>query len=84
MLLMDKDKERSKPLTFNSQFVRYSFCRLLYGIHSASEIFQAQIAKTKEGIEGTKKRRYINLVGHAGRLHCEIKEKSSADYVKMV
>ena len=45
------DKESSKLLTFNSAFGQYSFCRLLYGIHSASEIFQAQIAKI---IEGTK------------------------------
>ena len=46
------DKESSKMLIFNSPFGRYSFCRLPYGIHSASKIFQAQIVKIIEGIEG--------------------------------
>lgn len=48
------DEESSKLLTFNSPFGRYSFTRLPYGIHSASEIFQAQVAKIIEGIKGTK------------------------------
>ncbi len=35
------DKESSKLLTFNTPFGRYRFLRLPYGVHSASEVFQA-------------------------------------------
>lgn len=48
------DEESSKLLTFNSPFERYSFTCLPYGIHSTSEVFQVQIAKIIEGIQGTR------------------------------
>ena len=74
--------ENSKLLTFNSPFGRYSFCRLPYGIHSASEIFQAQIAKIVEGTKNYQDDILIwseTLEDYIGEL-----KKSSADYVKMV
>ena len=46
------DQESSKLLTFNTPFGRYRFLRLPYGVHSASEVFQASVAKILEGIEG--------------------------------
>ena len=46
------DKESSKLLTFNTPFGRYRFLRLPYGIHSASEVFQASVAEIIEGIDG--------------------------------
>lgn len=48
------DEESSKLLTFNSPFERFSFTRLPYVIHSASEVFQVQVAKIIEGINGTR------------------------------
>lgn len=33
---------------------RYCFTRLLYGIHSASEVFQIKVTKIIDGIERTK------------------------------
>ena len=47
------DDESSKLLTFNSPQGRYSFKRLPFGIHSASEICQQKIATIIEGIEGS-------------------------------
>ena len=49
---IEVDEESSKLLTFNTPFGRFSFQRLPFGIHSASEICQAQISKILEGIEG--------------------------------
>ena len=46
------DKESSKLLTFNSLFGRYKFNRLPFGVHHASEVFQADVAETSEGLEG--------------------------------
>ena len=46
------DQESSKLLTFNTPFGRYRFLRLPYGVHSASEVFQASVAEILEGIEG--------------------------------
>ena len=46
------DKESSKLLTFNSPFGRYKFNRLPFGVHHASEAFQADVAEILEGIEG--------------------------------
>ena len=46
------DKESSKLLTFNSPFGRYKFNRLPFGVHHASEVFQADVAEILEGIEG--------------------------------
>ena len=46
------DQESSKLLTFATPFGRYRFKRLLYGIHSASEIFQASVANIISDIEG--------------------------------
>ena len=47
------DDDSSKLLTFNSPHGRYSFKRLPYGIHSASEICQRKIASIIEGIHGS-------------------------------
>ena len=47
------DEERSKLLTFSSPFGRFSSTRLPHRIHSASEVFQVQVAKIIEGIKGT-------------------------------
>ena len=47
------DEESSKLLTFATPFGRYHFKRLPFGIHSASEIFQIEIANIIAGIEGT-------------------------------
>ena len=49
---IEVDEESSKLLTFNTPFGRFSFQRLPFGIHSASEICQAKIAEILEGIEG--------------------------------
>ena len=46
------DNESSDLLTFATTFGRYKFKRMPYGIHSASEIFQLEISKIIEGIEG--------------------------------
>ena len=46
------DQESSKLLTFTTPFGRYRFKRLPYGIHSASEIFQASVANIISDIEG--------------------------------
>ena len=48
------DQESSKLLTpFATPFGRYCFKRLPYGIHSASEIFQASVANIISDIEGS-------------------------------
>ncbi|MEN8447427.1 MAG: RNase H-like domain-containing protein [Cyanobacteria bacterium J06555_13] len=47
------DEESSRLLTFNTPFGRYRFKRLPYGIHSASELCQAQISQILEGLPGT-------------------------------
>ena len=47
------DEESSKLLVFNTPFGRYRFLRMAYGIHSASELCQAEIANIIEGIPGT-------------------------------
>ena len=46
------DSESSDLLTFATTFGRYKFTRMPYGIHSASEIFQLEISKIIEGING--------------------------------
>ena len=48
------DEESSKLLTFATPFGRYKFNRLPFGIHSASEVFQQNIAEIIEDGEGTK------------------------------
>ena len=50
---MKIDEESSKLLTFNTPFGRYSFQRMAYGVHSASELCQLEIGKIIEGIAGT-------------------------------
>ena len=47
------DQESSKLLSFTTPFGRYRFKRLPYGIHSASEIFQASVANILSDIEGS-------------------------------
>ena len=51
------DTESSKLLTFATPFGRFCFKRLSYGILSASEIFQANISKIIEGLEGARNSR---------------------------
>ena len=46
------DSESSDLLTFATTFGRYKFTRMPYGIHSANEIFQLEISKINEGING--------------------------------
>ena len=46
------DHESSDLLTFATCFGCYKFNRMPYGIHSASEIFQLEISKIIEGIDG--------------------------------
>ena len=46
-------KRAPKLLTFATPFGRYRFKILPFGIHSASEIFQVEIANLIAGIEGT-------------------------------
>ena len=48
------DTESSKLLTFAAPFGRFCFKRPPYGILSASEIFQADISKIIEGLEGSR------------------------------
>ena len=45
------DQESTKLLTFATPFGRYCFKCLPYGIHSASEIFQASVANIISDIE---------------------------------
>ena len=45
------DGETSNLLTFATPFRRYKFKRMPYGIHSASEVFQLEIADIIDGIE---------------------------------
>ena len=47
------DEESSRLITFATPFGRYRFKRLPFGIHSASEIFQVEIANLIAGIQGT-------------------------------
>ena len=46
------DNESADLLTFGTPFGRYRFKRLPFGIHSASEVFQAEVANIISGIEG--------------------------------
>ena len=46
------DEETSKYLTFMTPWGRYRFLRLPFGVHSASEIFQSEIAQILSGLEG--------------------------------
>ena len=45
-------KERSKLVTFNTPFGRYSYTRLPFGIASASEMFQNIMSHLFQDIEG--------------------------------
>ena len=45
------DNESADLLTFGTTFGRYRFKRLPFGIHSASEVFQAEVANIISGIE---------------------------------
>ena len=47
------DQESLKLLAFLTPRGRYKFNRMPFGIHSASEIFQAEIAQIISGIKGT-------------------------------
>ena len=47
------DDECSKLLTFATPFGCFRYKKLPYGIHSASEIFQVEIANLLSGIDGT-------------------------------
>ena len=49
---MKLDKESSKLLALLTPKGRYRFNVFAYGIHSASEIFQAEVAEIIYGIEG--------------------------------
>ena len=49
---IEVNEESSKLLTFNTLFRRFSFRRLPFGIHSASNICQLKISQILEGIEG--------------------------------
>ena len=46
------DRESSDLLTFATCFGHYNFNRMPYGIHSESKIFQLEISKIVEGIDG--------------------------------
>ena len=46
------DKESASLLTFGTPFGRFCFKRLPFGIHSASEVFQAEVAHIISGLEG--------------------------------
>ena len=46
------DRESSDLLTFATCFGCYKFNRMPYGTHSASKIFQLEISKIIEGIDG--------------------------------
>ena len=46
------DDESSDLLTFGTPFGWYCFKRLPFGIHSASEVFQAEVASIIENIPG--------------------------------
>lgn len=46
------DDESSDLLTFCTPFGRYRFKRLPFGIHSASEVFQAEVASIIENLPG--------------------------------
>ena len=48
------DEESSKLLTFATPFGRFKYKRLPFGIHSASEIFQQNVAEIIEGCEGAR------------------------------
>ena len=50
---MKIDKESSDLLMFYTPFGRYKFLSFLFGIHSASEIFQPELSQLIEGIKGT-------------------------------
>ena len=44
------DEESTKLITFNTPFGRYKYCRLLYGIHSAQEVFHKRVSQNFDGI----------------------------------
>ncbi|KAI8506223.1 hypothetical protein Bbelb_156500 [Branchiostoma belcheri] len=46
------DEESSKLTTFNTVYGRYCFTRLPFGIHSAQEVFQKQMDKIFQELEG--------------------------------
>ena len=46
------DEETSKRLAFMTRRGRYRFKRLPFGIHSASEVFQSEVAQIINGLEG--------------------------------
>ena len=46
------DIESSLKTTFNTPFGRFRFLRLLFGIHSAQEVFHKRIYQHFENIEG--------------------------------
>ena len=47
------NEQSSKLLAFMTPRGRYKFNRLPFGIHSAGEIFQSEVAQIINGIEGT-------------------------------
>ena len=46
------DAESANILTFGTLFGRYKFKHMPYGIHSASEVFQAEIASIISNVQG--------------------------------
>ncbi|KAI8511852.1 hypothetical protein Bbelb_109520 [Branchiostoma belcheri] len=46
------DEESSKLTTFNTVYGRYRFTRLAFGVHSAQEVFQKQMDKIFQELEG--------------------------------
>lgn len=46
------DDESSELFTLNTPFGRHRFKRLLFGIHSAAEVFQKEISQIINGIDG--------------------------------
>ena len=45
-------EDSANLLAFNMPFRRYSFMRMLFGIHSVSEVFSKQISEIIEGLDG--------------------------------
>ena len=68
------DQESSKLLTFATPFGRYHFKLLPYGIHSASEIFQASVANVISDIEGSSNSQDDTIIW--GKMREELHERT--------
>ena len=82
------DDESSHLLAFNTPFGRHRFKRMIYGIHSASEVFQVKVAQIIEGIEECLNSQDDILIwadskeGHDRRVH-EVFSKVRASGLKL-